>query len=501
MMDPEQPFEMTTAVPPPMVRPPLQPPVATLVLLILNVLFFVAMTRAGGSTNTEVLLAFGAASRPLFRQGEYWRLVMPMFLHIGFSHLLLNSLALFFLGRLVEPVYGYGRFALLYVVSGMGCAALSMAVGHGVSAGASGSIMGIAGSLLVTTYFHRDLVGRLLRRPLGAGILLLAILADLTMGWLVPMIDNWGHLGGLATGILLALLIPPPGHDVAPGEVAEEPSQAIVVIPILIVGLAVAGAANHYRVSRAVALLLQQGERLRQAHQNDRARAAFQEAARLAPRDERPHEELGFLDINEHRAAEALEEFKQAVRDDPDSPAAQLGLATAYQQTGDLAKARQTLGALEALLGKNPNDSEQQEALAELYLEQKLYSQAIEHFREALRLQPNFAVSHNNLAWLYATSEDPKYRDPAQALEHARRAVELSDWREPTFVDTLAEAFYANGNFPEAVRVESIALQLDPRNAEYRDHMERYRKAAGAANPPSAPPEHPLPRTPGSVVT
>jgi len=270
------------------------------------------------------------------------------------------------------------------------------------------------------------------------------------------------------------------------------------VIPILLVGLAAVGAADHYPVSRAITRLLEQGERLRQAHQNDRARAAFQEAARRAPRDGRPHEELGFLDLNEHRAAEALEEFKQAVRNDPESPTAQLGLAAAYQQNGDLAKAQQTL---EALLGKDPHNPEQQEQLGEIYLERKLYPQAIERFREALRLQPNAAISHNNLAWLYATSEDPKYRNPAQALEHARRAVELSDWREPTFVDTLAEAFYANGNFPEAVRVESIALQLDPRNAEYRNHIERYRKAAGTENPPGAPPEQPLPRAPGSVVT
>jgi len=498
MIDPERPFEMSTAPPPPMVRLPLRPPVVTLVLLVLNVLFFVAMTWAGGSTNTEVLVAFGAASRPLFRQGEYWRLVMPMFLHIGFTHLLFNSLALFFLGRLVEPVYGYARFALLYVVSGIGCAALSMSVGHGVSAGASGAIFGIAGALLVTTYFHHDFVRRLLRRPLGTGVLLLAILADLTMGWLVPGIDNWGHLGGLGTGILLAVLIPPPGHDVAPGEIAEEPSQAIVVIPILIVGLAVAGAADHYRASRVVTRLLEQGLRLRAAHQDDRARAAFQEAARRAPRDGRPHEELGFLDLNERHAAEALEEFKQALRDNPESELAQLGLAAAYQQNGDLAKAQQTL---EALLGKDPRNPDQQEQLGEIYLERKLYPQAIERFREALRLQPNAAISHNNLAWLYATSEDPKYRNPAQALEHARRAVELSHWREPTFVDTLAEALYANGDFPEAVKVETLVLALDPKNAEYRDHMERYRKAAGSESPPSAPPEHPLPRTPGSVVT
>jgi membrane associated rhomboid family serine protease/tetratricopeptide (TPR) repeat protein len=498
MIDPERPFDVVMAPRPPIVRLPLRPPVVTLVLLILNFLFLVAMTLAGGSTNNQVLLDFGAASRPLFRQGEYWRLVMPMFLHIGFSHFLLNSLALFFLGRLVEPVYGYARFALLYVVSGMGCAALSMTVGHGVSAGASGAIFGIAGALLVTTYFHHDFVRRLLRRPLGTGVLLLAILADLTMGWLVPGIDNWGHLGGLATGVLLALLIPPPGHDVAPGELAEEPSQAVVVVPILLVGLAFAGAADHYRVSRDVTRLLELGVRLRVAHQDDRARAVFQEAARRAPRDGRPHEELGFLDLNQHRAAEALEEFKQALHDDPESPIAQVGLATAYQQNGDLAKAQQTL---EALVGKDPHNPEQQEELGEIYLERKLYPQAIERFREALRLQPNAAVSHNNLAWLYATSEDPKYRNPAQALEHARRAVDLSKWREPTFVDTLAEAFYASGNFSEAVKVETLALALDPKNAEYRDHMERYRKAAGTENPPPAPPERPLPRTPGSVVT
>ena len=498
MIDREQPFEMGMAPPVPVVQKPLNPPVATIVLLGLNVLFFLAMTLAGGSTNTSVLLDFGAASRPLFRQGEYWRLVMPMFLHIGFSHLLLNSLALYFLGRLVEPVYGYARFALLYVISGMGCAALSMAVGRGVSAGASGAIFGIAGALLVTTYFHHDFVRRLIRRPLGTGILLLAILADLTLGWLVPGIDNWGHLGGLATGIFLALLIPPPGHDVAPGEVAEEPSQAVVAIPILIVALAVVGAAKHYQLSREIISLLAQGEQLHQARQNDRARAVFLEAARRAPRDERPHDALGLLDLEEHRSADALREFKDALRDDPESPIAERGLAAAYQQSGDLAKAQQTL---EALLAKNPHSADEQEMVAEIYLEMKLYPRAVDHFQEALRLQPNAALSHNNLAWLYATSEDPKYRDPAKALEHARRAVQLTNWREPTFVDTLAEAFYASGDFPEAVRVETLALAQDPKNADYRDHMERYRKAAGAMKPLPAPPERSLPRTPGSVVT
>jgi tetratricopeptide (TPR) repeat protein len=89
------------------------------------------------------------------------------------------------------------------------------------------------------------------------------------------------------------------------------------------------------------------------------------------------------------------------------------------------------------------------------------------------------AVAHNNLAWLLATSEDEHLRDPQQALEHARRAVELSQWKEATYIDTLAEALYANRSFGEAVKVQTRALALDPHNREYQDHMARYRKAAG----------------------
>jgi tetratricopeptide (TPR) repeat protein len=117
--------------------------------------------------------------------------------------------------------------------------------------------------------------------------------------------------------------------------------------------------------------------------------------------------------------------------------------------------------------------------LGDLLAGQKLYPQAIEHYREALRLSPRMAVAHNNLAWLYATAEDPKVRDSAAALDHARQAVELTAWREPEFIDTLAEALYASRNYAEAVKAQEKALKLAPDNREFLDHMARYRKAAG----------------------
>jgi tetratricopeptide (TPR) repeat protein len=125
--------------------------------------------------------------------------------------------------------------------------------------------------------------------------------------------------------------------------------------------------------------------------------------------------------------------------------------------------------------------AEGQAQIADLLAQHKQYGLAIQHYQAALKLKPDFAAAHNNLAWLYATCDDPKFRNPQEALDHAQRAVELSHWKEATFIDTLAEAFYVNGEYNEAVTTQTKALALDPNNQEYRDHMARYQKAAAGA--------------------
>jgi rhomboid protease GluP len=382
-------------------------PVVTLVILGINVVVFLIMTSVGGSTSPDVLLDFGASFRPYFQRGEYWRLVMPMFLHIGWLHLLVNSYALFILGPILEHVYGYGRFATLYVAAGMGSAALSMSLSRNIAAGASGAIFGIAGAMLVTGYFHRDLIPRRWGRAFGRGILPF-ILFNLVFGFSVRGIDNWGHLGGLMTGMVLAALVPPPQPDLPLWSGNERPSQAIIILPVVVVALSMASTEQHYLKSRDVTRLLVEGARLHLAHQDAQALDRFREAAQRSPRDERPH-----------------------------------------------------------LM------------LADFYAEQKLFSEAIQQYKQALQIEPDSAESHNNLAWLYATCEDAKWRDPRAALEHARRAVDLTQWKEPEFTDTLAEANYVNGSYLEAVRVQSITLKLAPQNPEFQAHMDRYRKAAG----------------------
>ncbi len=457
-------------------------PVVTLTLLVLNFLFFGLEKFAGGSDNLQVLLNLGAAYGPYMRRGEYWRLVMPMFLHGGWLHILGNSYCLYILGPVLERVYGYARYATIYVAAGVGGALLSMEVSRNVSVGASGAIFGVAGAMLVTGYDYRDVIPPRWGRAFGKGMIPF-ILLNLAFGLSVHGVDNWGHLGGLATGALMAFVIAPPRHDFLYGEPAEPPSQALLALPLTVVILAIGATANHYRSVQAMGRLLAEGEHFESAQQYDAEYRNFQQAAELAPREEQPHEELGTYYLSQKKYDQAIQEFEEAIRltEGDDHPRFELGLA--YQLKGDPQKAQQIF---EAVLGKNPQSAQGQRLLAanqlmlaDLYAQQKLYADAINAFQQALRLAPDLAEAHNNLAWLYATCDDPKYRDPRAALDHAQTAVSLTKWTQGDFVDTLAEARFVNGDYREAVEIQKKALALEPDNKELQEHMARYQKAAG----------------------
>jgi rhomboid protease GluP len=449
-------------------------PVATIVIFALNLLLFGLEILAGGSQNARVLLDMGAAYGPYLRRGDYWRLVMPIFLHGGWLHLLGNSYALYILGPILERVYGYGRYALIYLFAGIGSSLLSMTVSKNVSVGASGAIMGIAAAMVVTGFLHRDVIPPRWGRAFGRGIIPFILLV-LASGFTTHGIDNWGHLGGLATGVVLAMVIPPPGHDLLPGSMMEPPSQAMVAVPLVAVLIAFFGAAENYRHVQAMYGLLSAGARCESDQQFDRAQQNFQDAARRVPRDERPHEELGKLYLIQKKNSLAIHEYQEAVRLSPGDSQVRLELAMAYRLNGDLEKAQ---SIFEAEIGRNPRTAEEHELLANLYSEMKLYPDAINQYEEALRLEPDNAEAHNNLAWLYATCDDLKYRDAQAALDHAQRAVELTQWKEATFIDTLAEAHFVNGHYRQAVDIQRKALALDPNNTELQAHMARYRRAA-----------------------
>lgn len=180
-------------------------------LLLLNLAFFGLMLAFGGGmwqTSTTVPLAWGANFGPATQDDQWWRLVTAMFVHFGVLHLGLNMLALWDVGRLVERLFGWWRFLLLYLGGGVLGNLLSLVVqgNQAVSGGASGAIFGLYGALLVFLVRERRQVERReFRWVFGAAVVFTVL--TLVMGQVLHGIDNAAHLGGLAGGALFGSLL------------------------------------------------------------------------------------------------------------------------------------------------------------------------------------------------------------------------------------------------------------------------------------------------------
>jgi membrane associated rhomboid family serine protease len=202
-----------------------RPSIFTFVFLAINVFIFLLMSSAGGSENTNVLLAYGAKQNWLINErGEWWRFVTPVFLHIGWIHLLVNMYSLFVLGPYVEKLYGSARFVFFWIATGVaGVVASYLASGaeldnvpvlgrflfrggDSVSAGASGALFGLIGVLFVFGIKFRRELPEGFKRAFGTGMIP-TILINLFIGYTIPFIDNAAHLGGFVAGATLALFV------------------------------------------------------------------------------------------------------------------------------------------------------------------------------------------------------------------------------------------------------------------------------------------------------
>ena len=183
-------------------------PVLTYALIGVNVFLWLLMTAAGGSTDSNVLLDFGAMFGPLLADGQYWRLFTAMFLHVGWLHLALNGFGLFIFGRIVERAFGHYRFITIYLLTGLAGGVASYLLNSiTIAAGASGAIFGIIGALGAFFLAQRRILGPLGRQNFYGIAVLVAI--NLVLGLMFPRIDNWAHMGGLVAGFALGMLLSP----------------------------------------------------------------------------------------------------------------------------------------------------------------------------------------------------------------------------------------------------------------------------------------------------
>lgn len=181
-------------------------PIVTYAFLAITIVMFLLQEINGGSANPLVLLRFGAKVNELIIRGEWWRLFTPMFLHIGFSHILFNGLVIYFLGPQIEYAFGHWKFALLYVLSGLAGNLASFAFNTNISAGASTSLFGLFAATLVLGKIYPT---KPQFKALARSYTMLIVL-NVVFGLMNSGIDNAGHLGGLAGGYLIAFALSAP---------------------------------------------------------------------------------------------------------------------------------------------------------------------------------------------------------------------------------------------------------------------------------------------------
>ena len=178
-------------------------PIMTYVLILVNVIVFLLMYILGnGSEDSLTLLMFGANYAPLVRVGQYYRLITSAFLHVGLLHLVFNNYALYVIGSQLESFLGKFKFLVVYLVSALCGSLMSMLFSDGISAGASGAIFGLMGSILYFGYNYRVYLGSVLKSQIIPLIIL-----NLAIGFLTPGIDNAAHIGGLLGGLGITMAL------------------------------------------------------------------------------------------------------------------------------------------------------------------------------------------------------------------------------------------------------------------------------------------------------
>ncbi len=205
----------------------------------------------GESTDLGALVAAGANLKSATLGGEWWRIGSSMFLHVGIAHLVLNVYGLWVLGRLIEQMHGSTRTFAIYIVSGVVAGVASTALGGPTTAaGASGAVLGLMGAAAVELAVFRAHYPASGSKPLLKLLLILSV-AQIAIGFFYPIVDQWGHIGGMAGGVVAGLILSP---HAGIGEIPRRILSGILALASLaFVGYVVFGVAttNYTQTLRA----------------------------------------------------------------------------------------------------------------------------------------------------------------------------------------------------------------------------------------------------------
>ncbi|MCI1930190.1 MAG: rhomboid family intramembrane serine protease [Clostridia bacterium] len=173
-------------------------PIVTYSLIAINAVIWLLLNMFG--TDTAYIFANNGAD--VFQNHQFYRLFTCMFIHISFVHLFYNCFSLYIFGRICEKCFGYLKYTLIYIASGIIASFVSALFLTGYSIGASGAVYGIMGALLAYVRINkRDVQG------FNYPTLFLFIVAGIGLSMMDKNVDNFAHMGGVIFGFLMVFII------------------------------------------------------------------------------------------------------------------------------------------------------------------------------------------------------------------------------------------------------------------------------------------------------
>ena len=169
------------------------------------------------------------------------------------------------------------------------------------------------------------------------------------------------------------------------------------------------------------------------------------------------HNNLGFVLAHCGQIDAAIAHYQKALHVDPRCAAAHCNLGLTLAQRGQLDEA---IAHYQTALAVKPGYADARRDLALVLSERQELLKSLAQRREAIRLRPDDAALINDTAWMLATNPNASFRNGAEAVELAQRALQLSGGNEPARLGTLAAAYAEAGRFPEAVQAAQRALAL-----------------------------------------
>tara|TARA_Y100001960_G_C14737417_1_gene861096 strand:- start:72 stop:2081 length:2010 start_codon:yes stop_codon:yes gene_type:complete len=238
--------------------------------------------------------------------------------------------------------------------------------------------------------------------------------------------------------------------------------------------------------------------------ENKKAQKAFQKAVNINPTDGNSFYHLGLLQASERKWEKAFTSLNKAKKYSPGNDKLHYELGRVLMAQGDAMSAESEINKAIKL---NPTQTEYHKVLSEAYIEQKKFDEAvailnkavglqpkkadliyqlchvyvkkgflsigIRHCKQAIDLKPNFYNAMNRLAWLYAK----KKTNLVEAFNLSKKTIQAFP-KDPGYIDTLSEIYYVQGKKDKAIENIKKAIELDPKNAYYKQQLWKFNNVA-----------------------